>query len=65
VSSAWEPSELGPDRRTYELTRRGREELHRRAQGLAGLRVVVDVFLSRYGEFVSVAPRGARTPSPG
>jgi poly-beta-hydroxybutyrate-responsive repressor len=57
VRSAWEPSSSGPDRRIYELTRAGMEELHRRAKALAGARDTVDVFLSRYGEFVSLAPR--------
>ena len=31
VRSAWQPSSGGPDRRIYELTRRGTEELHRHA----------------------------------
>ncbi len=54
VRSAWEPSETGPNRRIYELTRAGMEELHRRAKGLAAARERVDVFLSRYGEFVAL-----------
>ena len=64
VRSAWERSEEGPDRRIYELTRRGTEELHRHAKGLARSRDVLDVFLSRYGEFVSLdATRAARRAS--
>lgn len=54
VRSAWEPSSEGPDRRIYELTRGGMEELHRRAKALTSLREALDVFLSRYGEFVSL-----------
>ena len=54
VHSAWEPSSGGPDRRIYELTRSGMEELHRRAKALARTNEAVDVFLSRYGEFVSL-----------
>jgi poly-beta-hydroxybutyrate-responsive repressor len=54
VRSAWEPSSAGPDRRIYELTRAGTEELHARAKELAQSRETLDVFLSRYGEFVSL-----------
>ena len=54
VRSAWEPSGAGPDRRTYELTRRGMEELHDGAAALAATRELLDVFLSRYGEFVAL-----------
>ena len=60
VRSAWEPSSGGPDRRIYELTRRGTEELHRHATSLLGAREVLDLFLSRYGEFVTLKPQGAR-----
>ena len=59
VRSAWEPSAAGPDRRIYELTRAGTEELHRRAKELARARDTLDVFLSRYGEFVTVGRRNA------
>ena len=54
VHSAWEPSQTGPDRRIYELTRAGREELHRRSKSLVRARSTLDIFLSRYGEFVSL-----------
>ena len=63
VRSAWEPSSAGPERRIYELTRAGMEELHRRAKSLAATRDVVDVFLTRYGEFVSLAQREERAPA--
>lgn len=56
VHSAWEPSTTGPERRIYQLTRAGKKELHRRAKLLAASREVLDVFLSRYGEFVSLRP---------
>ena len=59
VRSAWEASESGPDRRTYELTRAGMEHLHDAAEALEGTRELLDVFLSRYGEFVSL-PRERR-----
>lgn len=55
VRSAWEPSSAGPDRRIYELTRAGMQELHRRAKSVAETADTLDVFLSRYGEFVTLA----------
>ena len=54
VRSAWEPSESGPDRRIYELTRAGMEELHDAAGALEQTRAVLDRFASRYGEFVAL-----------
>jgi PadR family transcriptional regulator, regulatory protein PadR len=61
VRSAWHASNAGPDRRIYELTRAGMEELHRRAKELARTRETLGVFLSRYGEFVSLqAPSSPR-----
>jgi PadR family transcriptional regulator, regulatory protein PadR len=54
VRSAWQPSSEGPDRRIYRLTRAGMEELHGHAKELADGRDVLDVFLSRYEEFVSL-----------
>ena len=60
VRSGWEPSAYGPDRRIYQLTRAGMEQLHRRAKDLARLRETVDVFLSRYGEFAALE----RAPEP-
>jgi len=60
VSSAWQRSKAGPDRRVYELTRAGREELHREALGLAATAEVVAVFTSRYEEFVALGGRSRR-----
>jgi poly-beta-hydroxybutyrate-responsive repressor len=57
VRSSWAPSTSGPDRRIYELTRAGTEELHRRAVSLAAGRDVLDRFLSRYEEFVAIRRR--------
>ena len=54
VHSGWEPSAAGPDRRMYELTRAGKEELHRRAKDLATVKDTLEVFLSRYEEFVAL-----------
>ncbi len=62
VRSVWEPSESGPDRRTYEITRAGMEELHRSAKAIAAGNETVDAFLSRYAEFVSL-PRPGRSGS--
>src|SRR5262249_26315977 len=60
VRSAWEPSETGPDRRTYEITRPGMEELHRSAKAIAAGQEPVTRFLSRYQEFVAL-PRSSRS----
>ena len=57
VRSAWEHSESGPDRRIYQITRAGVEELHRRAQALDAGRETLNDFLSRYEEFVAL-PHG-------
>jgi PadR family transcriptional regulator PadR len=59
VRSVWEPSENGPDRRTYEITRNGMEELHRNAKLISAGHDTVAGFLSRYEEFVAL-PRSSR-----
>lgn len=56
VRSAWEPSEAGPDRRIYELTKAGVEELHVASKALAQARETLGFFLSRYEEFVASEP---------
>jgi PadR family transcriptional regulator PadR len=60
VRSVWGPSDTGPDRRTYEITRAGMEELHRSAKAIAAGQDVVARFLSRYEEFVAL-PRRTRS----
>jgi PadR family transcriptional regulator, regulatory protein PadR len=60
VRSTWEPSENGPDRRTYAITRAGMEELHRSAKAIAAGQETVDAFLGRYEEFVAL-PRESRS----
>ena len=60
VQSSWEPSDTGPDRRTYELTRAGMEHLHDTAAGLEATRGLLDLFLSRYGEFVALPRERSR-----
>jgi poly-beta-hydroxybutyrate-responsive repressor len=64
--SVWEPSETGPDRRTYEITRAGMEELHRSAKAIAAGQDTVAAFLSRYEEFVALPrePRSERSIRP-
>jgi PadR family transcriptional regulator, regulatory protein PadR len=54
VSSSWEPSESGPQRRIYEITRRGMEELHARAKAIAAGQERAEAFLGRYEEFVAL-----------
>lgn len=56
VRSYWEPSDSGPQRRVYELTRAGMEELHLRAKAIAAAGRYLDAFLSRYQEFVALNP---------
>ena len=58
VHSAWAASNSGPQRRIYEITRAGREELHRRGRAFAAGRRYLDGFLSRYQEFVSLEASG-------
>jgi PadR family transcriptional regulator, regulatory protein PadR len=60
VRSAWETSSNGPDRRIYELTRAGMEELHDAATELSEAVEVLDVFLTRYAEFVTMRPQRER-----
>ena len=62
VRSVWEKSTSGPDRRMYELTRTGMEVLHDAAQALIATDEILDVFLSRYSEFVAL-DRGKRARS--
>ena len=56
VRSAWERSKGGPDRRIYEVTRAGKEALHQTATALNGTRQSLEIFLSRYAEFVALEP---------
>jgi poly-beta-hydroxybutyrate-responsive repressor len=53
VRSAWEPSGTGPDRRIYELTKAGVEELHLASKSIAATGEKLGFFLSRYEEFVA------------
>ena len=57
VRSVWEKSSTGPDRRMYEITRSGMEELHGAAKALMATDEILSVFLSRYSEFVALEPR--------
>ena len=54
VRSSWEPSDSGPERRIYEVTRAGMEELHESAAALRSTRELLADFLSRYAEFVAL-----------
>jgi PadR family transcriptional regulator, regulatory protein PadR len=56
LRSAWEPSGTGPDRRIYELTKAGVEELHLASKSLAETREQLGFYLSRYEEFVASTP---------
>jgi poly-beta-hydroxybutyrate-responsive repressor len=63
VRSAWQPSGTGPDRRIYEITRAGGEELHRLAASLAAGHATLGAFLSRYSEFVALPRERQSSPS--
>lgn len=62
VRSTWEGSTTGPDRRIYELTKAGTEELHRVATTLVDAAGTLELFLTRYSEFVELGRAGARAP---
>ena len=64
VRSAWHHSSAGPDRRIYELTRAGKEDLHESATALAATRETLQDFLSRYEEFVALEPEPAAQAEP-
>lgn len=61
VRSDWEWSPGGPDRRIYEVTRPGVEELHRLVNDLDAGRETLERFLSRYEEFVQLSARRPET----
>ena len=61
VRSGWEQSSSGPDRRVYEITRAGAEELHAHALGLAETTRILERFVSRYSEFVALPSESSRT----
>ena len=65
VASTWAPSTVGPDRRIYTLTRQGTEELHAHAKSLLAARDLLDRFLSRYGEFVTLKSQVTRGAASG
>jgi len=58
VSSTWEASDLGPARRTYEITAEGLDWLHAWAGDLRETRRVISGFLTRY-EVVERSNKGA------
>ena len=65
VRSVWEPSESGPDRRIYEITREGMEELHRNAKAIAAGQGTVAALLGRYEEFVALPRSSDRSQQAG
>lgn len=62
VHSAWEHSDHGPDRRIYGLTGAGMEALHGFVPALGETARVIDIFMSRYAEFVALGS-GSSVPS--
>jgi poly-beta-hydroxybutyrate-responsive repressor len=63
VRSVWEKSSAGPDRRMYELTRAGMEELHESVMSLKATGEILDLFISRYTEFVALRPTKKKSPA--
>ncbi|MGH2982808.1 MAG: helix-turn-helix transcriptional regulator [Solirubrobacterales bacterium] len=59
VRSVWEPSEQGPDRRIYEITRSGMQELHGAAKAISRGEQAIASFRSRYEEFVALDAKSA------
>jgi PadR family transcriptional regulator, regulatory protein PadR len=52
VRSSWRGSELGPPRRTYELSDEGEDWLHAWSGSLRETRQVIDRFLDRYDGYL-------------
>jgi len=52
VHSAWEPSAVGPARRTYSLTDEGRDWLHALSGSLAEVARALGTFQERYTSLV-------------
>ena len=57
VESRWDISEIGPPRRTYQLTEDGEDWLHAWAATLSETGRVVEGFLKRYEAFHHVTSR--------
>jgi PadR family transcriptional regulator PadR len=53
VHSSWQASELGPPRRTYQLSEEGEDWLHAWSGSLRETRRVIDRFLGRYDQVVA------------
>jgi poly-beta-hydroxybutyrate-responsive repressor len=62
VRSDWRQSAAGPARHVYQITHAGREELHSHAKGLAA---TLQLFLSRYLEFVDLTSPTSTRSAPG
>ena len=63
VRSVWEKSSAGPDRRMYEITRTGMEELHDSVASLKATGEILELFISRYTDFVAPRPQRKRSPA--
>jgi PadR family transcriptional regulator, regulatory protein PadR len=62
VHSDWRQSAAGPDRHVYDITPAGRGELHIHAKTLA---TTLQLFLSRYLEFVDLTDPASPRCTPG
>jgi PadR family transcriptional regulator PadR len=62
VRSTWQSSAGGPDRRTYQLTTAGEERLREAAEELQAMYSILDTFLGRCGDDLTVAVPRRRAP---
>ena len=63
VRSVWEKSSAGPDRRMYEITRLGMEELHESVASLKATGEILELFILRYTDFVAQRPQRRKLPA--
>jgi poly-beta-hydroxybutyrate-responsive repressor len=63
VRSSWQGSEIGPPRRTYQLSDEGQDWLHAWAGSLREISRIIGLFLGRYERFAGTARTASRSGS--
>lgn len=63
LESSWTGSEVGPPRRTYQLSDEGLDWLHAWAGSLRQTEQIIGRFLGRYDSFTAPAPADTHTTS--
>ena len=61
VRSSWQGSEIGPPRRTYQLSDEGQDWLHAWTGSLREITRIIGLFLGRYERFAGTARRVSRS----